>query len=122
MERVRFNAGQLQNDLTGKLIQFVNAKVLRDGKITWDHLWVRDGKIIDGAAVFYDEKREADIQIDCEGHILSPGFIDIQINGEFRGFRMGVEDSVWTFPLYPHRIQNINEEWRLYRRNFSATV
>ncbi|EYC43237.1 hypothetical protein Y032_0499g2565 [Ancylostoma ceylanicum] len=83
MERVRFNAGQLQNDLTGKLIQFVNAKVLRDGKITWDHLWVRDGKIIDGAAVFYDEKREADIQIDCEGHILSPGFIDIQINGGF---------------------------------------
>lgn len=46
-------------------------------------LKVRDGKIIDGAAVFYDEKREADIQVDCEGYILSPGFIDIQINGEF---------------------------------------
>ncbi|KIH67342.1 phage tail component protein [Ancylostoma duodenale] len=83
MVRVRFNARELQYDLTGKLIQFVNVKVLRDGKITWDHLWVRDGKIIDGAAVFYDEKRKADIEVDCEGYILSPGFIDIQINGGF---------------------------------------
>ncbi|KAK6043411.1 hypothetical protein COOONC_19084, partial [Cooperia oncophora] len=44
---------------------------------------VRDGKIIDAANIFYDERRKADIQVDCEGQILSPGFIDIQINGGF---------------------------------------
>ncbi|XGW19005.1 hypothetical protein V3C99_003090 [Haemonchus contortus] len=83
MERVRYDSEALRDDLSGKLVQFINAKVLRSGQLIWDHVWVRDGKIIDAATVFYTERRRADIQVDCEGLILSPGFIDIQINGGF---------------------------------------
>uniref|UniRef100_A0A0R3Q067 N-acetylglucosamine-6-phosphate deacetylase n=1 Tax=Angiostrongylus costaricensis TaxID=334426 RepID=A0A0R3Q067_ANGCS len=46
-------------------------------------LKVRNGKIVDALSVFFDERRRADIQVDCDGLILSPGFIDIQINGGF---------------------------------------
>ncbi|VDO67306.1 unnamed protein product [Heligmosomoides polygyrus] len=83
MLRVRYDSDVLSNGVAGKLIQFINAKVLRNGKLVPDQVWVRDGKIIDGASVFFDERRKADIQVDCEGLILSPGFIDIQINGGF---------------------------------------
>ncbi|KAK5967705.1 hypothetical protein GCK32_015847, partial [Trichostrongylus colubriformis] len=80
MERVRYDSEVLRNDLSGKLVQFLNAKVLRNGQFVWDHVWVRDGKIVDAANIFYGERRKADIQVDCEGQFLSPGFIDIQIN------------------------------------------
>ncbi|PIO69161.1 hypothetical protein TELCIR_09027, partial [Teladorsagia circumcincta] len=83
MERVRYDSDVLRDDLSGKLVQFMNAKVLRNEELVWDHVWVRDGKIIDAANVFYEERRKADIQVNCGGQILSPGFIDIQINGGF---------------------------------------
>ncbi|KAK6740530.1 hypothetical protein RB195_008782 [Necator americanus] len=111
MQQVRFNSPLLQGDLSRKLIQFVNAKVLREGKIVWDQVWVRDGKIIDGAAVFYDEKRNPDIQVDCEGHILSPGFIDIQINGGF-----GVDFSTITSSVeeYKRGIDKVSRQLLSY--------
>lgn len=31
--------------------------------------------------VFYEQKRKPDTVIDCKGHIIAPGFIDLQING-----------------------------------------
>ncbi|VDL73485.1 unnamed protein product [Nippostrongylus brasiliensis] len=83
MMRVSYNSPVLEEDLSDKLVQFINAKVLRDGKLISDHVWVRYGKIIDASAVFFEERRKADIQVDCQGLILSPGFIDIQINGGF---------------------------------------
>ncbi|KJH48705.1 putative N-acetylglucosamine-6-phosphate deacetylase [Dictyocaulus viviparus] len=83
MQRVNYDSPILQDDLSDKLIQFVNAKVLKNGKLVWDHVWVRNGKIIDGATVFFDERRRADIQVNCKGLILCPGFIDLQINGAF---------------------------------------
>ncbi|ETN71755.1 hypothetical protein NECAME_19187, partial [Necator americanus] len=72
---------------------------------------VRDGKIIDGAAVFYDEKRNPDIQVDCEGHILSPGFIDIQINGGF-----GVDFSTITSSVeeYKRGIDKVSRQLLSY--------
>uniref|UniRef100_A0A8C4NNM2 N-acetylglucosamine-6-phosphate deacetylase n=1 Tax=Eptatretus burgeri TaxID=7764 RepID=A0A8C4NNM2_EPTBU len=33
--------------------------------------------------VFFDEKIPADVQVDCCGKILAPGFIDVQINGGY---------------------------------------
>ncbi|CAJ0941714.1 unnamed protein product, partial [Mesorhabditis belari] len=81
--RVLYNSDLLREDLHGKLIQYVNARVLLGNQLIDDHIWVRNGKIISAASVFYDERREADIQIDCQGKILCPGFIDIQLNGAF---------------------------------------
>lgn len=67
----------------GKIYQFINCRILRDHKLIRKDLWVRDGKIIDPRILFWDEKVSADVQIDCCNYIISPGFIDVQINGGF---------------------------------------
>ena len=65
-----------------KLYQFKNCRLLRDSTLVNDDLWVRDGRIIDPRIVFWEEQIQADVQIDCVNLIISPGFIDLQINGE----------------------------------------
>nr|CAG4650160.1 EOG090X06GX [Sida crystallina] len=69
--------------MTGHVIQFRNCSILRNGKIIREDLWTRGGKIINPEPIFFDEKNYADIQIDCEGALIAPGFIDVQINGGF---------------------------------------
>ncbi|KFP97371.1 Putative N-acetylglucosamine-6-phosphate deacetylase, partial [Haliaeetus albicilla] len=56
-----------------------------------EDLWVRDGKILNPEKLFFDEKGSADIQLDCKDSIITPGFIDVQINGGF-----GVDFSLAT--------------------------
>ncbi|XP_032680664.1 N-acetylglucosamine-6-phosphate deacetylase isoform X3 [Odontomachus brunneus] len=65
------------------LKQFYNCKILREGKIQLENLWVRNGKIVNPEKIFYDEKIIPDVRIDCNGALISPGFIDLQINGGF---------------------------------------
>ena len=67
-----------------KLKQFINCRILRDHKIFREDLWVRGGKVVNPEKIFFDEKVSADEKIDCEGAILAPGFIDLQINGKFK--------------------------------------
>ncbi|XP_033320809.2 N-acetylglucosamine-6-phosphate deacetylase isoform X1 [Megalopta genalis] len=67
----------------GILKQFHNCRIVRNGKIWLEDLWVRDGKIVDPEKIFFDEKIKPDIRIDCDGAIISPGYIDLQINGGF---------------------------------------
>ena len=54
-----------------------------DGKslVEGGDVWVRDGKIVDHMKLFYGEKVTPDKVLDCNGLIVAPGFIDIQING-----------------------------------------
>ncbi|KAI4500356.1 hypothetical protein M0802_004773 [Mischocyttarus mexicanus] len=78
------------------LKQFYNCTILRDGKITIEDLWVRDGKIINPEKIFYDEKVLPDCRIDCRGALIAPGYIDLQINGGF-----GIDFS--------HNIENVEE-------------
>lgn len=63
------------------LKQFYNCCILREGKILNEDLWVRDGKVVDPEKIFYDEKIKPHIKIDCNGALISPGYIDLQING-----------------------------------------
>jgi N-acetylglucosamine-6-phosphate deacetylase len=79
--RVSFTSDVLRDDLSGKLLQFTNCRVLKDGALKWEDVWVENGRILSAAVVFYDRRRLADVQIDCERLILSPGFIDLQFNG-----------------------------------------
>lgn len=65
------------------LVKFFNCTLLRGHKLVQEDLWVRDGKIINPEKVFFDERNFADVEIDCDGALISPGFIDLQINGEF---------------------------------------
>lgn len=66
-----------------KLVQFINCRLVRDGKIiTEDDLYVRNGRIVDPEKVFFDEKGISHVRVDCKGALIAPGFIDLQINGE----------------------------------------
>uniref|UniRef100_A0A0N5BAN6 N-acetylglucosamine-6-phosphate deacetylase n=1 Tax=Strongyloides papillosus TaxID=174720 RepID=A0A0N5BAN6_STREA len=67
----------------GKIIQFTNCKIVLGQDIVEGDLWTLDGKIIDGKKVFFDKKEFADIKVNCKGLIISPSFIDVQINGAF---------------------------------------
>ncbi|XP_014215446.1 N-acetylglucosamine-6-phosphate deacetylase [Copidosoma floridanum] len=69
--------------IKSKLTQFFNCRILRHGRISVEDLWVRGGKIIDPEKIFYDERVKPDEKINCKGALISPGFIDIQINGGF---------------------------------------
>ena len=64
------------------LFRFHNCRILRDHEIVRDDLWVRDARIVNPERVFFDERRSADVQIDCRDAIIAPGFIDVQINGK----------------------------------------
>jgi N-acetylglucosamine-6-phosphate deacetylase len=68
---------------------FTNGKLLRGGKLVDDNLWIdRDsGKVVDPLHLFYSqksgkEKQEYNVVVDCAGKIVSPGFIDVQVNGK----------------------------------------
>ncbi|XP_061906378.1 N-acetylglucosamine-6-phosphate deacetylase [Entelurus aequoreus] len=65
------------------ITQFVNCRILRDHRLLREDLWVREGKILDPEKLFFDEKAYADKRVDCEGTILAPGFIDVQMNGGY---------------------------------------
>lgn len=67
---------------SSKLLQFFNCRILRNSAIIPEDLWVRNGKIINPEKIFFDEQNQADERIDCKNAIISPGFIDLQINGE----------------------------------------
>ncbi|KAG5898305.1 hypothetical protein JTB14_022994 [Gonioctena quinquepunctata] len=69
--------------MNSKLTQFVDCKILRNHTITREDIWVRNGKIVDPEKIFFDEKVQADAVINCNGNLIAPGFIELQINGGF---------------------------------------
>nr|CAH8831228.1 unnamed protein product [Trichobilharzia regenti] len=71
------------SDLSGKIIRFSNCYLVIGGHLVKDDLWVRDGVILDGLTVFFSEKAVADIYVDLNGSIISPGLIDLQVNGAY---------------------------------------
>jgi N-acetylglucosamine-6-phosphate deacetylase len=65
------------------LHRFRNCKLIRHHALLIDDLWIRNGKIINPQEIFFDEKIQADIEYDCQGVLIAPGYIDLQINGAF---------------------------------------
>jgi N-acetylglucosamine-6-phosphate deacetylase len=82
-ERESRNIGPSSHDLKDKLIKFVNCKIVKNHQLIDDYLWVRNGTIVNYAPIFWNEKKREDIIINCDGGIIAPGFIDVQINGGF---------------------------------------
>lgn len=64
------------------ITQFCNCRILRDHTIAREDLWVRNGRILNPEKLFFDERAQAEILVDCAGAIIAPGFIDVQINGK----------------------------------------
>lgn len=67
---------------SNKLLQFYNCRILRNSAIIKEDLWIRNGTIINPEQIFFDERGQADEKIDCKNAIISPGFIELQINGK----------------------------------------
>ncbi|EGN91868.1 carbohydrate esterase family 9 protein [Serpula lacrymans var. lacrymans S7.3] len=77
------------------LICFTNCLLPQeDGSLVQKDLWIdeRRGVILDAQRTFFLRKERPDKIIDLGGNILSPGFIDIQINGGY-GFDFSVYDG-----------------------------
>lgn len=64
------------------VVQFVNCTLVSNGKIVREDLWLRGSRIINPESLFYDEKKRADIRINCGDNLIAPGYIDLQINGK----------------------------------------
>jgi N-acetylglucosamine-6-phosphate deacetylase len=75
------------------IIKFTNCRILRGNDLVESHLWISSetGKILNGQDVFYSEQIGPSQVIDLQGRIVSPGFIETQINGAY-GFDFS-EDS-----------------------------
>lgn len=65
------------------LHRFRNCLLMRNHALIVDDLWIRHGKIINPEEIFFVEKRQADVEYDCRGALIAPGYIDLQINGAF---------------------------------------
>uniref|UniRef100_A0A673GI49 N-acetylglucosamine-6-phosphate deacetylase n=1 Tax=Sinocyclocheilus rhinocerous TaxID=307959 RepID=A0A673GI49_9TELE len=65
------------------ITQFVNCRILKNHRLQWEDLWVREGKILNPEKLFFDEEGFADLKVDCGNKIIAPGFIDVQINGGY---------------------------------------
>ncbi|RMZ76661.1 hypothetical protein DV738_g4781, partial [Chaetothyriales sp. CBS 135597] len=65
------------------ITKFTNGYLLRDGQLVPGDLWVssKTGRIISPQSAFYAGHLRPDRVVDLEGKILSPGFIDVQLNG-----------------------------------------
>ncbi|KAL1672244.1 Metallo-dependent hydrolase [Schizophyllum commune] len=77
------------------LICFTNCLLpLEDGSLVERDLWIdeRRGVILDAQKTFFLRKERPAKVIDLDGNILSPGFLDIQINGAY-GFDFSVYEG-----------------------------
>ncbi|KAI9485470.1 MAG: hypothetical protein EXX96DRAFT_9598 [Benjaminiella poitrasii] len=70
-----------------KPIKIINGRILRNHQLVENsYIWIdKEGKIMDGFHSFFDNQQgpEDVTVIDAKGAIISPGFIDLQINGSF---------------------------------------
>lgn len=87
-----------------RITKFTNCRLLRGHKLVNEDLWVSSssGQILRSQEVFYDQQKTPDEIIDLGGRIISPGLIDIQLNGAF-GF---------NFSIVPENINSYNKSFR----------
>jgi N-acetylglucosamine-6-phosphate deacetylase len=71
--------------------KFTNCLLVKDNALVSDDLWVSSasGKILNGQELLFEHRTAPDHIIDLGGRILSPGFIETQINGAY-GFDFSV--------------------------------
>ncbi|ESZ95333.1 carbohydrate esterase family 9 protein [Sclerotinia borealis F-4128] len=70
---------------TSKVTKFTNCRLLKGESLVTQDLWVSSstGKVIQSQEAFYSQLCVPDETIDLGGRIISPGFIDAQLNGAF---------------------------------------
>ncbi|KAH7139430.1 N-acetylglucosamine-6-phosphate deacetylase [Dendryphion nanum] len=73
------------------VIKFTNCRLAKGDELINEDLWISSitGKILNGQETLYENRTAPDRVIDLGGRILSPGFIDVQLNGAY-GFDFSV--------------------------------
>jgi N-acetylglucosamine-6-phosphate deacetylase len=81
------------------LIKFTNCRLTINGTLVQQDLWIDStaGVIVNAQKIFYDNRVMPDRIINLGGKIISPGFIDIQINGAMRmDFSVFTDDDAYS--------------------------
>ncbi|KAK0641233.1 N-acetylglucosamine-6-phosphate deacetylase [Cercophora newfieldiana] len=94
---------QPENGIT----KLTNCRLVRGDNLVFDDLWISSvtGKILRSQAAFYDGLILPDRTIDLGGRIVSPGFIDCQLNGAF-GFNFSTKFE--DMSQYDTQLQDLN--------------
>jgi len=73
------------------VIKFTNCLLVKGTELVHEDLWIssQSGKILNGQEILYGHLTAPDSIIDLGGRILSPGLIDVQLNGAY-GFDFSV--------------------------------
>lgn len=73
------------------VIKFTNCRLVKNNRLVYEDLWIseRTGRILNSQKVFYEYRVGPDEVIDLGGRIVSPGLIDVQLNGGY-GFDFSV--------------------------------
>lgn len=73
------------------VVKFTNCLLVKGNELVKEDLWISStsGKILNGQEMLYGHRVSPDDIIDLGGKILSPGLIDVQLNGAY-GFDFSV--------------------------------
>lgn len=92
---------------TSGVIKFTNCLKVKGNDLVNEDLWVSSstGKILNGQEILYEHRTAPEQIVDLGGRILSPGFIDTQLNGAY-GFDFSVipEDGTTSYGKGVHRV------------------
>jgi len=68
-----------------RITKFTNCRLVKGDKLVSEDLWVSSltGKIVRSQELFYSNNAVPDKVVDLDGRIISPGLIDVQLNGAF---------------------------------------
>lgn len=90
------------------VIKFTNCLLVQGNELVDGDLWVSSvtGKILNGQEILYEHRAAPDSIVDLGGRVLSPGLIDVQLNGAY-GFDFSVipEDGQ---AAYSKGVQKVN--------------
>jgi N-acetylglucosamine-6-phosphate deacetylase len=82
-----------------RITKFTNCRLVKGDKLVEQDLWVSSGsgKIVRSQEAFYGQHTVPDATVDLGGRLISPGLIDVQLNGAF-GFNFSqIPDDPLTY-------------------------
>ena len=90
------------------VVKFTNCLLVKGADLVYEDLWVSSvtGKILNGQEILYGYLTAPDHIIDLGGRILSPGLIDVQLNGAY-GFDFSVIPDDGSV-VYAKGVQQVN--------------
>lgn len=95
------------------ITKFTNCRLVKGDELVEQDLWVSSetGKIVRSQEVFYGQHSVPDVTINLGGKIISPGLIDVQLNGAF-GF---------NFSQIPEDVSSYGKSLRQVNRSLIQT-